>query len=121
MTTPSATPPKPPTIPFTPAVHAAYQDLYNKYETAIENTTDPGVLAALNASQAQVDDILTKDAMYKLHADTALFQAILDQISSTNADLVKLKAQIAAIASDISNAAAIIGAINKVLSLVPAS
>ncbi len=116
MTTPRATPPRSPSIPLAPAVRAAYRDLYNKYEAAIEDTTDPSVLAALNASQAQVDDILTKDAMYRLHADTALFQALLEQINSTNADLAKLKAQIAAIASDISTAGEIIGAINKVLS-----
>lgn len=113
----SATPSGPPTIPLIPAGRAAYQDLYGKYETAIENTTDPGVLAAPNAAQAQVDDILTKDDMYRIHADTALFQALLDQINDTNADLERLKDQIAAVASHIATAGAIIGAINKVLSL----
>jgi hypothetical protein len=121
LTTPPATPASPPSIPLAPAVLAAYRNLYNKYEDAIENATDPNLLAALNASQAQVDDILTKDAMYRLHADTALFQALLEQINGTNADLAKLKAQIAAIASGISTAGEIIGAINNVLSLFPAA
>ena len=119
MTTPPSTPTGSPTIPLTPPVRAAYQYLYNNYEAAIENTTDPGVLAALNSSQADVDDILTKDSMYRLHADTALFQSLLEQINSTNAGLAQLKAQITAIASDIATAGEIIGAINKVLSLVP--
>jgi hypothetical protein len=119
LTRTQASPSGSPSIPLTPAVRAAYENLYAQYEDTIENTTDPGVLAALNASQADVDDILTKDDMYRLHANTALFQALLEQIKSTNDDLQKLKDQIAAIASDISTAGQIIDAINKVLSLVP--
>lgn len=118
MTTP-ANPPNQPTIPLTPEARAAYQDLYDKCEAAIENTADPAVLATLNDSQSNVDDILTKDAMYRLHADTALFEALLKQINDTNHDLQKLKDRVAAVASHIATAGAILAAINKVLTLVP--
>lgn len=107
-----------PTVPLTPELRAAYQDLYSRYETAIENTTDPVVLQALNDSQTNVDDILTKDATYRLHANTALFEDLLSQINNTNDDLEKLKTQIAAVASHIETAAEILTAINKVLTLV---
>jgi hypothetical protein len=115
MNQPAASPS--PAIPLADDVRAAYQDLYDKYEASIEATTDPGVLAALNASQAAVDDILTKDAMYRIHADTGLFQALLAQIKSTNDDLKKLKDQIAAVASHVAMAGEIIAAIDKVITL----
>jgi hypothetical protein len=117
--TTSPTPPPAPTLPLTPEVRAAYQDLYDKFETAIENTADVGALQALNAAQLDVGNILTKDGEFRLAADTALFNALLDQINSTNGDLKALQAQIVAISSGISTFADILAAINKVLTLVP--
>jgi hypothetical protein len=116
------TPPLPtsPTIPLTPELRAAYKDLYNKYETALENTINPGVLEALNASQLDVDDILTKDNMYRIQADTALYDALLKQINSTNSDLDALKTQIEAISSGVSTFGDILAAITKVLTIIPA-
>ena len=119
MTTPPVLPASP-LIPLTPALRAAYQDLYTKYETAIEGTNDPGVKGALMASQLDVDNILTKDAMYGLNANTALYDALLTQINGTNADLKTLKAQIQAITSGIVTFGDILGAIDKVLALIPA-
>ena len=57
--------------------------------------------------------------MYRLNATTALFDALLQQIQCTNADLAKLKLQIAAIASNIATAGEVLGAIDKVLTLFP--
>jgi len=121
LTTPTPLPIAPPTIPLTPELRAAYQDLYNQYETAIESTTDGGALAALNASQTDVDNILTKDAMYRLNANTALYDALLQQIDSTNDGLKALQAQIEAISSGVSTFGGIVSAINKVLTLVSAA
>ena len=97
-TTPPSIPPAPiagapasPTIPLTPVLRAAYEDLYTKYETAIESSTDPGVIAALSASQANVDGTLTLDNMYRLKAITALYNALLQQINSTNDELKALQ------------------------------
>jgi hypothetical protein len=112
-------PPSPPTIPLTPEIRAAYEDLYDKYEAEIEITTNLGVREALLASQTDVDDILSKDRMYRFDANTAALGELLTQIQGTNEDLVKLKAQIAAITSEISTAGEILAAINKVLTLVP--
>ena len=120
MATPSpAIPPGAPTIPLTDEIRAAYEDLNTKIESAIEATADAAILAALNASQQDVDDILTKDTQYRLHANTALFAALLAQINQTNDGLKTLQGQIAATASHIAAAGAVIGAIGKVLTLVP--
>ncbi len=116
-TTPPASLPVSPAIPLTPDLKAAYQNLYNKLETAIENTTDGAALTTLNAAQTNVDNILTKNAMYMLKANTALYAALLDQINSTNDDLEALQKQIMAITSKVSAFGEIADSINKVLSL----
>jgi hypothetical protein len=108
-----------PLIPLSPEARAAYQSLYDTYEQAIEATTDPGLLATLEASQTDVDNILTKDNMYRLHADSTLFAALTTQIKGTSTDLQKIKAQVAAVASHIALAGNIIAAIDKVISIVP--
>lgn len=119
MSTPSpANLPASPVIPLSPDARAAYQDLYNKIETAIESTTDVAALQALNAQQAQVDDVLQKDDIYRLGANTDAFNALLSQIQSTNDGLKTLQTQITATASHFQTAGDILGAINRVLGLV---
>jgi septal ring factor EnvC (AmiA/AmiB activator) len=112
-------PPAAPTIPLTDETKAAYQELYTKLEAAIVATADDDVLRGLNASQQAVDDTLTQDTAYRLHADTAQFAALLKQINSTNDGLKTLKDQIAALATHLAQGAAVIAAINKVLTLIP--
>jgi hypothetical protein len=107
------------TLPLPAAVRAAYEDLSAKYEAAIEATADVGALEALTASQLDVDNILTKDAEYRLAANTALYGALLKQIQSTNGDLETLQEQIRAITKGVSTFGEILGAIQKVLSLMP--
>lgn len=106
-------------IPLPEDLRAAYEALEDKYETAIENTTDPGVLETLNSSRDNVDDTLTKDALYRIEANTALYEALAQQIKDTNDELGELQKQIQAISSGVSTFADILGAINKVLSLIP--
>lgn len=118
MTTPPTTP-SAPTIPLTPELRAAYQNLLDKYQTAIENTADPGVLEALNSSRTNVDNVLTKDTMYRIEANTVLYGALLQQINGTNDELKALQAQILAISSGVSTFGDILGAIDKVLTLIP--
>lgn len=116
------TPPTLPTtllLPLTAEQRASYKDLLGKYQAAIENTTDPGLLETLNSSRTNVDDVLTKDAMYRLASTTALYTALLQQIVDTDAELKTLKAQILAITSGISTFGEILGAIEKVITLVP--
>ena len=111
--------PNPPAIPLADDVRKAYQDLNNTLQSAIEGTTDLALLEALNTAQAQVDDVLTKDAMFRLHANTALFDALLTQINQTNDELQTLQAQIQSITTGFTRAGEVLGAINKVLSLIP--
>ena len=115
---PSATP-VPPTIPLTPEVRQAYQNLYNKMQDAIQQTTNVALLQALNTWQGEVDDVLTKDNMYRLQASTALFKALLEQINYTNDGLEKLKGEIESISSGFQDAAQVLAAINQVLGLIP--
>jgi len=61
--------------------------LLAQIQTAIETTTDPGVLEALNSSRTNVDNVLTKDVMYRIEANTALYDALLLRINSTNDEL----------------------------------
>lgn len=108
--------PTSPNIPLSADLRAAYQDLYAQIENAIESTTDVTALQALNAQQAQVDDVLQKDAIYRLGANTDAFNALLSQINDTNNGLKTLQSQIQATASHFQTAGAILGAIDKVLS-----
>jgi uncharacterized protein YukE len=108
-----------PTIPLTPEVRQAYQDLYDTMEAAIEATNDAAVLQALLAKQTQVDNVLTKDDMYRLHANAELFNALLNQINDTNDQLETLKKQISSIADGFNMAGQVLAAINKVLTLIP--
>jgi hypothetical protein len=108
-----------PTIPLTPDVRAAYQDLYEKMQAQIDSTMDAAVIEALNAVQPQVEAVLTKDDEFKLSADTAVFGALRSQISQTNKGLKDLLDDVSSISSDFSMAGDIIGAIQKVLTLVP--
>jgi archaellum component FlaC len=111
--------PGPVTIPLSPEMRKAYEELYEAIEATIENTRDASILLALNARQADVDNVLTKDDMYRLHANTELFEALKEQIDETNEGLEVLKHQISSIASGFSEAGQVLSAINKVLSLVP--
>ena len=119
LSVPSSTASGSPVIPLSEEARKAYKHLYDTMETAIEGTTDAAVLEALNARQAEVDDVLTKDAIYRLQANTTQFEALQKQINETNAGLKTLEEQIESIAETFNGAGAILGAINNVLSLVP--
>ena len=118
MTIPTTTP-SAPTIPLTPELRAAYETLYDNYESAIENTTDVGALEALNDSQNDVSDILEKDDEYRLAANATLYDALLQHINTTNVDLKALKTKLLAISNGISIFGDVLGAIDKVLTLIP--
>ncbi len=112
-------PPGPVEIPLSTELRKAYEDLYDTIEAAIEGTKDTAVLEALNARQADVDNVLTKDDMYRLQANTALFEALCKQISDTNEGLKELEKQISSIAAGFNDAGQVLAAINKVLTLIP--
>lgn len=106
-------------IPLPPDVRAAYQDLYDKIQAAIDSTMDAAALEALNAWQPQVDQVLTQDDEYRLSQDTNIFVALQKQIKSVNDGLKELRGQISSIASHFAMAGDIIAAIDKVLCLFP--
>jgi hypothetical protein len=117
--TPLAVGPATLTLPLTAEQRAAYQNLYNQFETAIENTTDVNILESLNASQLAVETVLSQDAQQGLANDTALCSALIAQIKTTNDGLASLKTQIQAISSGISTFSDIVAGITKVLNVIP--
>lgn len=108
-----------PTIPLAPDVRASYEAVYAKNQAAIDTTNDFEVLKALNASQLDIGNLLSADDQYRIHADSALMQTILTQIDTTNAGLKALQTKIAGVAEGISKFGEVLGAIDKVLSMVP--
>ena len=119
-TTPPGNPPASPTIPLTDDVRAAYQDLYDKFEAEYQSNPDATARLAIEPARDNVQNVLTKDDMYKFDQDTALFKALLTQINVTNDSLKVVQDQIASTASHFATADKILAAISKVLSLVPA-
>lgn len=106
-------------IPLTADVKAAYQDLYDKIQAAIESTMDEAALEALNPQWYEVDQVLTKDDEYRLSQNTAVFAALKTQIDSTNQGLKTFRAEIESIASHFAMAGAVIAAVDKLFSLIP--
>jgi hypothetical protein len=76
------------------------------------------VSQALQASQLDVQNTLRKDDLYHFEANTALYTALLQQITTTNTNLATLKTQIEAIDSHIATFGDILAAITKVLTLI---
>jgi hypothetical protein len=114
-TTPPGNLPTAPTIPLPDDQRTAYENLYNLLETQYQSTADPVVLGAIGPARDNVGNILTKDDMYKLNQDSALFAALEAQITSTNQGLQTLQTQVAATASHFSTAGDILAAVTKVL------
>lgn len=108
-----------PPIPLTPELRTAYQDLYAKMQAELDSTMDQAAIEALNTWQPEVDQVLRKDDLYKLHANTDAFDALHKQIDYTNDGLKKLQGQISSIASHFAMAGEILTAIEKVLTLIP--
>jgi len=111
--------PATPTVPLSADVRAAYEAVYEKNKAAIDGTTDFELLTALNASQDDIGGLLSADDVYRLNQNTAQYQAVVTSINSTNANLKTLQTKIAGIASKIGILGDVVGAISKVLSLVP--
>jgi len=117
-TPPPNIPPAAPAIPLTPEVRAAYQDLYDTMQQAIDSTMDLATVQLMNQWQPQVELVLTKDDEYKLSQDTLIFAALQKQIKDVNNGLAALRTQIASIASHFAMAANIIAAIDKIFNVI---
>lgn len=118
MSTPSVNPPAAPAIPLSDDLRTAYIDLLSKLENEYQSNPDATAREAIEPQRDNVSNILTKDNMYRFNQDTALFQALQAQISSTTSGLKTLQTQINATASHFQTAASIVGAITKVLGLL---
>lgn len=111
--------PTAPTLPLSAEIRAAYQDLYQKIQAAIDSTMDLAVLQPLNTWWKEVDQVLAKDGLLTLNKNTEAFAAVEKQIDYTNKGLKTLEDQIKSIAGHFAMADDVIAAIEKVLTLVP--
>ncbi len=107
------------TLPLPDATRAAYEDLYNKAQAAIESTVDPDLLTGLNDARDGIDDILSADDAFRLNANSAAFADLTKKIGKVNDGLTALQTQIAAVAKTLGRYSAVAGAIGKVLSMFP--
>ena len=108
-----------PAFPLSSAVRGAYQSLYDTLQSALDDTMDAAVVGAINPCLAIIDQMLTKDDLYKLASNTVNLSALKQQIADTNKGLKTLQDQVKAIASHIELAGDIIAGIDKVLTMVP--
>lgn len=108
-----------PVIPLAPDVRAAYDALNAKLEEAIEATKDVAALQELNASQYQVDDVLSKDGIYRIQTTTKLYHDLLGQINETNRGLKDLQEKIVAVSGGFAHAGEVLALIATVLKIVP--
>ena len=104
-----------PTIPLSPDLKAAYQNLYDTLQSAVNSTMDLATIEALNPMLNQVDQVLTQNDEYTLSQDTNVFTALQKQIQSVNDGLKVLRGQVQAIAAHFALAGTVIAAIDKVL------
>ena len=107
--------PASPSIPLSPALKAAYQNLYDTIQTAIDSTMDLTTIQTLNPMRDQVDQVLTQDDEYIHTKDTNIFAALATQIKFVNDGLTTLRGEVSSIASHFALAADVVAAIDKVL------
>lgn len=102
-----------PAFPLTLEKRAAYQALYATYQAAMDSTTDPVVLTAIDPSYLDVGQLLTKDHIYTLSRTTENFTELKEQFVRTNDGIETLAVQIAATSAHFAEAATILAVINK--------
>lgn len=107
-----------PQLPLSADARAAYQALYDKAQTAIENTTDVDLLTSLNTTRANIGAVISADNQCQLGNDTTLFQDLLAKINGTNKELNTLQQSIARVEGGIAKFGEVLSAINAVRSLV---
>ena len=107
-------------VPLASNIREAYENLSTRYQAAFNANPDYGFRLEVRDWKTDVDNILEKDAIYRHDENTALLEAIQTEIEETNLDLVRIKAQIAAVAADFALVGDVLTAIDKVLTLLPA-
>jgi hypothetical protein len=116
-----STPPIPPgtlTLPLTPALRTAYEQLHDACEAANEATNDKDLLQGLTDVQLAIDAVISADNKYRLDQNSATFQALSGQIGAANDSLTTLQGQIAGIAGKIAAIGSVASGIAKVIALV---
>jgi hypothetical protein len=118
----AATAPAEPPAPVSPVLSNptsvdAYQALYDALSRAYWEASDLVSKDTIHGAQEAVYDIITQLDEAQLEANTTKFLALIPVIKNANAALAKIQSSIEQITKNISTAATVIAAINKVLSL----
>jgi peptidoglycan hydrolase CwlO-like protein len=98
----------------------AYQELFDYLGRAYWEASDIETKDLLHGTQEAVGEIITAIDEQALTANTALFVQLTPKIKAINANLNKIKGEIASITKNINTATSIVAAITRVLSLFPA-
>jgi len=97
----------------------AYRDRTDSLDDAYWEASDISAKDLVHGLQTQVGEILDAIVQQQLATNTAAFAALGAKITTTNAGLKKIQAQIDDITKNIATAGKVLGAINTVLSLFP--
>ncbi|HEX7157716.1 MAG TPA: hypothetical protein VF214_01780 [Edaphobacter sp.] len=119
-TAPADTPAPVSPVLTNPTSVETYQALYDALSRAYWEASDIVSKDTIHGAQEAVYDIITQLDEAQLEANTAKFLALVPAIKNTNAALQKIQNSIDQITKNISTAATVIAAINKVLSLTSA-
>lgn len=105
-----------PALPLSPDARQSYEDMYALAEAAVQNTSDPTILGSLNDSKDAIGAVISADNEARIKQDDASFQALQAQIKIANHALMKLKSDIAGVATKINIFGQVASGIAKVIS-----
>jgi len=97
----------------------AYKELYDSLDDAYWEASDINAKDLVHGVETEVGEILDAIVQQQLATNTAAFAALGTKITTTNAGLKKIQAQIDDITKNIATAGKVLGAIGKVLALFP--
>jgi hypothetical protein len=98
------------------ALRDKYQQLHDSIEHAIETCTNAAICESLREQGESVDAVITAMNLADIQARTGDFQNLIDKIKSVNADLGKLKDEIAKIGDNIAILGKVVSGIDSAIS-----
>ena len=109
-----------PAILQNPDIAASYQAVYDALKNAYWESSDINTKDQIYSAQQEIHDIVTALDEEDIKDLTAQFVALKPKIDATNQALKQIQDDISKISKNISTASAVVSAISKVLSLLPA-
>jgi septal ring factor EnvC (AmiA/AmiB activator) len=98
------------------ALRDQYQQLHDKLVKAVETCTNADLCEALQEQEESIDALITALNRADIQARTGDFQDLIDQITSVNTDLGKLKDDIAKIGDKVAILGKVVEGIDSAIS-----